>query len=152
VSTFTWASHAPLFDRLCLPVSASSSGRLLQGADLKASLARDLERLLNTRNGLTVDEALGGEASSLTYGLPDVLAQGIEPGVGLQVLGDLVQRAIEGFEPRLREVTVQAEPDIRCPDRVQLSITASVTVGRQLQRVDFNVALDQAGTLQALAA
>jgi type VI secretion system protein ImpF len=151
VSTFTWASHAPFFDRLCEPVSASSPGRLLRGADLKASLARDLARLLNTRNGQTIDEALGGESSVLTYGIPDILALGVQPDGG-QLLADLVQRAIASFEPRLREVTVQASPEDRCPDHVRLSITASVAVGRQLQRVDFDVALDQAATVQALPA
>lgn len=149
MSTFTWASHAPLFDRLCLPEPAAAPVRLLQGADLKVSLARDLERLLNTRNGLTLEEALGCEASTLTYGIPDTLALGIEPDGG-QALADLVQRAITNFEPRLREVTVQAQLDDRCPDRARILITASVAVRRQLQRVDFDVALDGAATVRAL--
>ncbi len=149
MSTFTWASHVPLFDRLCAPESASPSGRLLQGADLKASLARDLERLLNTRNGLTADEAIGCEAPVLRYGIPDLLGMDLQPGGGLQLLADLVQRAIAAFEPRLRDVSVQALPDDRHPNRARLVIGGAVTVGRQLQRVDFDITLDEAGAAQA---
>jgi type VI secretion system protein ImpF len=152
VSTFTWASHAPLFDRLCAPVlAAAPSGHLLQGADLKASIARDLERLLNTRNGLTIDEAHGIEASVLTYGIPDILALGVQPDGG-QALADLVRRAITSFEPRLCDVSVQAEPDERYPDRARLLITAAVAVGRQLERVDFDIGVDQAVTVHAVPA
>ncbi len=148
MSTFTWASHTPLFDRLCAPALASASARLLWGAELKASLARDLERLLNTRNGLTIEEALAHEATALTYGLPDTLALGAQVDAGQQVLAEVVQRAIARFEPRLREVSVQAVPAQSCPDRVRLVITATAAVGRQMQRVDFEVMADAAGMLQ----
>lgn len=149
MSTLTWASHTPLFDRLCAPVPASAPERLLQGADLKVSLARDLERLLNARNGLTLDEALGCEVSALTYGMPDFFASGLHPGGDLQVLAERVQHAIASFEPRLREVTVQAQSDARYPDRARLVVTAAVAVGRQPQRVDFDIALDEAATVRA---
>jgi type VI secretion system protein ImpF len=151
VATFTRASHVPLFDRLCAPESPSSSALLLQGADLKASLAHDLERLLNTRNGLTVGEAIGCEAPALRYGIPDLLGMDLQPGGGLQLLADLVQRAIAVFEPRLREVSVQALPDDRHPDRARLVIGGAVMVGRQLQRVDFDIALDEGGTTRTVA-
>jgi type VI secretion system protein ImpF len=145
VSTVTWASHTPLFDRLCAPAPTSASARLLQGAELRASIARDLERLLNTRNGLTVGESFGREATVLTFGLPDTLALDTQADGGLKVLAQVVQRAITQFEPRLREVSVQAQPGESCTDRAQLVITAAVTLGRQMQRVDFELVIDAAG-------
>ncbi|MFY7914942.1 MAG: type VI secretion system baseplate subunit TssE [Rubrivivax sp.] len=146
MSTFTRASHIPLFDRLCAQESTPGPVRLQHGADLRASIACDLERLLNTRNGLTIEEALAGEACVLAYGVPDVLVQGARDEGAQQVLAAAVQRAIAQFEPRLREVAVQALADGSCPDRVRLVISAAVVVERQMQRVDFDFVLDAAGT------
>lgn len=146
MSTFTRASHIPLFDRLCVQESTPGPVRLQHGDDLRASIARDLERLLNTRNGLTIEEALAGEAYVLAYGVPDMLVQGARDEGAQQVLAAAVQRAIAQFEPRLREVTVQALADGTRPDRVRLVISAAVVVERQMQRVDFDFVLDAAGT------
>lgn len=148
MSTFTWASHTPLFDRLGAQPPDSPSARLQQGAELRASIACDLGRLLNTRNGLTLDEARVREASVLTYGLPDTLALGTQAEGGLQVLAELVQRSLTAFEPRLREVSVQVQPDGSCPHRVRLVIRAAAAVGRQMQRVDFEILLDDEGKPQ----
>lgn len=149
MSTFTWASHAPLFDRLCAPVLAATPlGSPPQGDNLKASIARDLERLLNTRNGLTLEEAFGSGSSVMSYGIPDILGLGSQPDA-CQAVADLVQRAITSFEPRLREVTVRAQPDEGNPDRVRLTITAAVAIGRQMRRVNFDVAVGEAVMVQA---
>ncbi len=147
MSTLVWASHASLFDRLCAPPSVAPSPHRLQEDDLRASLARDLERLLNTRNGLTVEQARTREACVLSYGLPDVQALDLRVDGGLQVLAEVVQRAITQFEPRLRDVAVQAQPEARSADRVRLVIAATARSGRQVQRVEFEIVADAVGTM-----
>lgn len=149
VSTCTPASRVPLFDRLCPEAAASTLGQPLQGTELEASLACDLLRLLNTRNGLTIAEFLVREGSVLDYGMPDVLTLGLQSDADRQVLAEVVSRAITTFELRLRSVTVKAGPDERCPQRARLAVTASVAVGRQLRLVEFDIALDETGTPEA---
>lgn len=142
MSTFVRASHVPLFDRLCGSDDASSPARLHEGRAFELSLQRDLARLLNTRNGQTLDEFMQGEGSVLHYGLPDLLGLGVQSDSDLQVLAQVVQRGIVLFEPRLSGVSVTARRDPRRPERACVSVSAQARMGRTLQRVDFELALD----------
>jgi type VI secretion system protein ImpF len=87
------------------PANRSQSVR-----QLKASLRRDLEWLLNTRrNPDEVPETYEELFRSLyNYGLPDVTSMGLNSPRDRQRLLHLVEQTIEIFEPRLTQVRVSA--------------------------------------------
>ncbi len=134
-----------MFDRLCGGDGPSSQTRVLEGPDLRASLRRDLLRLLNSRNGLTIAGFLEAEGSVWHYGLPDLLGLSVQSDGDLQVMADVVGHAIGLFEPRLSAVTVRARRDPRRPERACVTVSAQALLGRSLQRVDFDMALDDPG-------
>jgi type VI secretion system protein ImpF len=77
---------------------------------LKASLRRDLEWLLNTRrNPDAVPETYEELFRSLyNYGLPDVTSMGLNSPRDRQRLLRMIEQTIEIFEPRLVGVHVRA--------------------------------------------
>lgn len=143
MTTIVAATHVPLFDRIAGFTEASPDGRLMDAAGLRQSLVRDLSRLMNVRNGLTVEAFLrSSDASVLDYGLPDVLSLSPSSTQDLGRLAEVVQHGIRLFEPRLSHVEVKARPDARRVGGARVSIAAAVTAGNQLCRVDFDLLLD----------
>ncbi len=138
MSTFARASYVPFFDRLC----EQDPSRLQAGGALRESLRRDLQRLLNTRNGQTLPQFLAGEGTVLQYGLPDVMGLCAGSETDLQVLAQVVAHGISLYEPRLSGVRVTARPDLQQPGRAWLAISGEVLTDRILQRVDFEIGLD----------
>ncbi len=101
-----------LFDRLIDREPGASTDPYITRAQsvrqLKASLRRDLEWLLNTRrNPQPAPESLAETSRSLyNYGLPDFSALSLHsPRDRGQLLVQL-ERAVAVFEPRLRDVRV----------------------------------------------
>jgi type VI secretion system protein ImpF len=86
--------------------------------DFKASLARDLAALLNTRRkevALDPDYVEVGN-SVLTYGIPDYTSYTLTNGVEQELVRRSIERAIRQFEPRLSRVAVVlAQPDPATP-------------------------------------
>lgn len=119
--------------------------------DLRASLQRELSRLLNSRNGLTRSQFLASETSVLDYGLPDLLGLCTQSDTHLQQLSQIVDHGIRLFEPRLVDVRVQAQRDPAEPTRARLTVSASALAGREVQRLEFAVVLDEANSLRAHA-
>lgn len=91
---------APLFDRL------AGSPRALGRAGLRASLVRELGRLLNTRSPLPAGRYLAEPLTVLDYGLPDLLAFSPANPDDHRLVEAVVARAVLAFEPRLSEVRV----------------------------------------------
>jgi len=87
------------------PANRSQSVR-----QLKASLRRDLEWLLNTRrNRDEAPETYEELSRSLyNYGLPDVTSMSLNAPRDRQRLLRLIEQTIEIFEPRLRQVRVRS--------------------------------------------
>lgn len=83
-----------------------SRSRLIR--QLRASLQRDLESLLNTRCrcGAYPRELTQLETSLANYGIPDFTGASLGSSEGWQEFLGTVRAAIERFEPRLRNVTV----------------------------------------------
>jgi type VI secretion system protein ImpF len=140
VSSYVTASPVPLFDRLCGAAPESVDGRLLQAGGLETSLRRDLSRLFNVRNSLTIEQFLACEGTVLHYGLPDLLTLSAESDANLDRLAAVVAHAIALFEPRLSHVQVRALPDPSKRVGARVAISAAVKVGPQLFRVDFDLA------------
>lgn len=140
------ASRVPLFDRLAGGAQASPDGRLLEAGGLQSSLQLDLSRLLNVRNGLTIEQFLASEGTVLHYGLPDLLRLSAQSDVDLALLERVIRHGIALYEPRLSQVQVKATADPRRPTQARVAIAAAVVLGRQLCRVDFSLAVDGQST------
>ena len=137
------ASPVPLFDRLTGAEHASSAdGRLQGGGALQQSLQRDLLRLFNVRNSLTIQEYLTDDLTVLHFGLPDMLALTAQSEQDLATWSSVLRRALALFESRLSQVQIHVFPDPDKPYAAQATIAAAVMLGQQLCRVNFAVALD----------
>lgn len=91
----------------------SADMRVLSLSQLKASVLRDLNWLLNTTSLLQADATLNTAAgtSVLNFGLPS-LAGSSASSIDIPALESLIHRAITTFEPRIlhRTLRVRAQP------------------------------------------
>lgn len=95
---------------------------------LRESVARELSRLLNTRSPFTPEELAGRPRTVLEYGLADWSPAHARDPAALSMLEAEARRAIEAYEPRLREVRVKAEPVTGRDREVRLTIDAVLAV------------------------
>jgi type VI secretion system protein ImpF len=150
---------ASLLDRL-LGNTGGSPG-LMPGQvsldDYIASVARDVEQLLNDRNALKridparldndTDEGVDDEEepvppslvdqSVLMYGLPDTSALSLANSRHRQALVAIVRTAIETFEPRLHDVRVQLADQRRSTTALEFTIRATLRVEDAAATVGF---------------
>jgi len=80
--------------------------------DLKASLARDLEALLNTRQQALeeIPAGLNISHSLLTYGIPDFTSYNVNNQDDRKRIRKALEQTVRDFEPRLERVNVVLEP------------------------------------------
>jgi type VI secretion system protein ImpF len=116
-----------------------SRARLLR--QLRASLQRDLENLLNTRCrcGSYPKEMAELETSLVNYGIPDFTGASLGSAEGWQEFLGAIRGAIERFEPRLRNVAVIHLRDSQDPlDRVlRFRIEAVLSADDEAEPVAF---------------
>jgi type VI secretion system protein ImpF len=112
--------------------------------DLRGSVARDLENLLNTRQE-SLDELPAEFAnvnrSLLVYGLPDFMAFNLLNPSDLDRLRRAVENALANFEPRLQRVRVQMEPPQPNDRAVRFRIEAMLWVDPAPEPVVFDTVL-----------
>jgi type VI secretion system protein ImpF len=116
-------------------------------AELRRSVRRDLECLLNTRWRCTeADQVPAGlENSLVNYGLPDFSGGNLQAAQDPQTVYDAVERAIQRFEPRLSGVRVRPLDDDQAVDRtLRFQIEAVLEVEPWHERVRFNTVLEPA--------
>lgn len=133
-------SPRPLFDRLCAGAGEDCSP--LDAAGLRASLARDLDHLLNARSRLPLSSYVDEATSVIDWGLPDFSALSAQSGEDRQLLRQAVLHAIACFEPRLQQVHVAVDTWPGDPHRARLNIDAAVRIGGELRRVEFALPAD----------
>jgi type VI secretion system lysozyme-like protein len=106
-------ARALLFERLEEADPWSPQARPFRVHDregLRASVARELSRLLNTRCALRPAELAGRPRTVLEYGLADWSPAHAADPAARAALEVEVRRAVEAYEPRLRRVRVRVEP------------------------------------------
>jgi type VI secretion system protein ImpF len=135
----------PLFDRFGGPLFDPDMA-LPPAQALQLSLRRDLTRLFNVRNRLTVDEFLSGAPTSLDYGLPDTLHLSAQSATDLQRWQQVVVRAITLYEPRLRHVTVKVAPSADWPTMAWVAIAATAFLGSEPVQFQFEAGLANRAT------
>ena len=111
-------ADAPLrpgvLDRLMAPPGPAARAHLdeVGPGELAASVARDLDWLLNTKRWIPDDLAEFPEAnrSILCYGLPDLSTVSWRNPGDASAIAHLLEETIRRFEPRLRERSIKVTP------------------------------------------
>ena len=133
-----------LLDRLMDERRSGAPGAPVMLEQLKDSVARDLEALLNTRVALA-DAVLAGypaaRASILHYGVSDFAAFCLGSGADRAAICASLKHAIETHEPRLREVSAALVPEAGSVNRLSFIIYARLAVDSLAEQVNFNAVL-----------
>jgi len=128
------------------PLSRSQSVRLF-----KAALRRDLEWLLNARRVITpVPEDCTELARSVfTFGLPDITSMSKDSRESFERLARLIHAAIDAFEPRLGDITVELrEGESTLLRDVHFVIDGILKLDPLPERVLFDTRQDERGAMK----
>jgi type VI secretion system protein ImpF len=118
--------------------------RLLDIGQIKASVAQDLENLLNTKRHILVPPAAYREVNNslFVYGLRDFTAQNPRSISVTQRLRQDIEKTISRFEPRLRNVTVYLEPPTENERNLRFRISGLLVVEPAVEPVTFDTYFD----------
>jgi type VI secretion system protein ImpF len=145
-------ARALLFDRLVdVPADKEHQQplRILNREQLKASVRRELERLLNTRCSIPLHRLGEEERSVVNYGIPDFSSLSPHNADDHALIASIVGKTIAAFEPRLRQVRVEVGPVSAAESALWLNISAELVVGVFAEPVSFPVILNsKSGTAQ----
>jgi type VI secretion system protein ImpF len=111
--------------------------------ELKLSVRRDLEWLLNTRTvHVEIDEGLQElKKSVLTYGLPDITGISAKNQLEQKRLSLAIENAIRTFEPRFLDVRVTLEPVNNVDRSLKFRIEARLNVEPTPEPIAFDTVL-----------
>ncbi len=141
------AYYLPLFDRIAVLDGSVLEGDLIDGAGLRQSIGRELGRLFNTTSRLTISQYLKADLTVLDYGLPDFRGLAFDSTEVLSELAIVLERAIQVFEPRMRQTAVKVSSGADIRAGVTVDIIAAVIVGTQQRRVHFGLDIAPDATL-----
>ena len=112
-------------------------------AELKLSVKRDLEWLLNTRqNGVEIAETLEEVNQSLAvYGLPDLTSLSARNPNEQNRLAKALETALRVFEPRFINVKVSLEPIDNTDRQLRFRIEAHLDVEPAPEPISFDTVL-----------
>jgi type VI secretion system protein ImpF len=137
----------PLLDRLIdtEPRSRSEPIRPALSLDqLKRSVARDLESLLNARHGSS-RQALEGfphaRASVAAFGLDDFAAMSMSSTVDRATICASIAQSISDHEPRLQKVLVELDQRDVATQKLRFSIAAVLVAHPLNEPVNFDALL-----------
>lgn len=133
-----------LIDRNPGDASDPPSNRSQSVRQLKTSLRRDLEWLLNTRRIPEEAPPAYEELSRSVYnfGLPDVTSMGLNSARDRQRLMRLIEQTIEIFEPRLAGARVRAIEDTGTGSRIlRFQIEAMLKIDPAPEQILFDTVL-----------
>lgn len=113
-------------------------------AQIKASVVRDLENLLNSRRYIFSPPAGFKEVnrSLLVYGLKDFTAQGLNSPTTRQQIRHEMETTIALFEPRLRNVTVELLELAHRHRNLRFRISGLLVVEPEVEPVMFDTYFD----------
>ena len=135
-----------LLDRLMDERKDAAPGTPVNFEQLKDSVARDLEALLNTRVALPASALAGypaARASILYYGVSDFAAFCLSSSADRAAVCASLEDAIETHEPRLREVRAALAPATGSGsvNRLTFVIHARLALDSVAEPVNFNAVL-----------
>lgn len=133
-----------LFDDMPLRPSEAAPLKRLSLDELKDSVARDLEALLNSRGGAgsTNPDYFPLTASSVwSYGMEDFVGLSLANPADCHRICTTIERAIADHEPRLRNTRVTIETDGSSKTSLRFVITALLVVHPAREPVNFDAFL-----------
>ena len=135
----------PLFDRLVdnepNQPTEPRPYRVLDRDGVLASVAAEVDRLLNSRCPFDREAIARRERTVLEYGLPDMANYYSEDQEDQQALCAMLRQTIEAYEPRLKNVRVSLVRVDRRNQHLMLAVDGQLSVGRLLEPVSFPVDL-----------
>ena len=117
----------------------------------KTSLRRDLEWLLNARRTITPvpDDCQNLARSVFTFGLPDITSMSKDSRESFERLARMIKSAVDVFEPRLVNVTVQLrEGESKLMRDVHFVIDGILRLDPMPERVMFDTRQDEHGGMK----
>lgn len=136
-----------VWDRLMGASESGSSNRTVQPMtldQLKASVARDLEALLNTRIAIPEDQLVmypRCRASVLNYGVRDFAGMCLTSSEDRKIICDYLKVAIQCYEPRLGNVRARVNVEPGVMNRLDFVIFGTLNFPGAAGRVEFNATL-----------
>ncbi|PSU34136.1 type VI secretion system baseplate subunit TssE [Photobacterium lutimaris] len=132
-----------LLDRLIddAPEDLSNHSRSYTWRDMRQSVRRDLENLLNAKMTWVIWPKCYPELdrSLLAYGLPDFSAMPLSSQDGRQRLCRIIEETIQKFEPRFADVAVTVVGESEHVDRIlRLRIHALFHATPEAEEVTFD--------------
>jgi type VI secretion system protein ImpF len=139
-------ARALLFDRLVDLHPEEDEGerplRILNRDQMRASVRRELERLLNTRCSLPLHGLGEAERSVINYGIPDFSSLSAQNADDHALIASIISKTISAFEPRLSQVRVEVRPAENEEGRLWLSIEGVMAIDLFNEPVSFPVSLN----------
>ena len=117
----------------------SPKSRTFSVAELKQSVLRDLEWLLNTRQSLFADENMEeAKDTVIFYGVPDFTGLGVRSEVEFKRFAQNIETAIRTFEPRIFDVDITFEPVDNLDRQIRFRIDARLDVDPTPEPISFD--------------
>lgn len=142
---------ALLFERLqdLEPFVASEPSvfRYLTADQLRASVRREIERLIDTRRSVTIAEMLAdeGELTVMEYGVPDYSTISPRSPDERRLFALALTKAIAAFEPRLKFPQVLVTEGGR-PGTIAIALEGEIRIGTEMELLTFAVELNVKST------
>lgn len=139
-----------LMDRLVDTGLPEDAGRPVSLGELRDSVSRDLEDMLNTRSEgarLIPDVFKECRASSLTYGILDFSSYSVLSPQDRDRIRRSLEQTITLHESRLTRVRVQLEPQREADRALRFRVDALLDLGEDHERVQFDAVLQVATQL-----
>lgn len=135
------------FDRLVNAPLPEDGGRSTPLHEIRNSVSRDLENLLNTRSEgarLIPDTFKECRASSLTYGILDFSSYSILNTHDRDRIRRSLEQTIAQHESRLTRVRVLLEPQRETDRALRFRVDALLDLGEENEKVQFDAVLQVA--------
>ena|SRR6478672_4860616 len=133
-----------LMDRLVDAPLPEDGGRRVSVQDMRTSVSRDLENLLNTRSEgarLITDSFKECRASSLTYGILDFSSYSLLSPHDRDRIRRSLEQAISLHEARLTRIRVTLEPQRELDRALRFRVDALMELGPDNEKVQFDAVL-----------
>ena len=133
-----------LLDRLLDSSNRGSHDSFFSMHELRDSVQRDLQNLLNTRaRFLSPDPKLQAiQHSIMNYGLPDLTSQPLNSEEGKQEFAAWIERAIKRYEPRFKNVAVTPVISESGTDGITFRVDAVLYADPAPEQVCFDSRID----------
>lgn len=144
-----------LLDRLVDAAPEDATRPMLTLEQLKDTVARDVEALLNTRRGIDADELKAFpqvRRSVAGFGLDDFAARSMSSTDDQAFVCRAIERAIADHEPRLRHVRVELGAREASKQSLKFTIRAMLQVHPMQAPVNFDAVLQTSTQQYAVAA